>query len=339
MYKMSVVNFIKKEIKKEFRAFGGLVFPRRCIVCGETLDVTEKWICGVCEKDFPYTWFWAFEENPAEERLWKRIGVVAAASLFFYRKGSGYAELLHEVKYGGNLELGRRLGRELGERLRDSGRFAEVQAVVPVPLHPLRRWRRGYNQAEVIAQGIAEGLYGGSEAGPEAGPETGSEAGPEAGPETGPEAGPETGPEAGPEAGPETGLKAGHEAVLERRSETVPEAVLERRPEARPETGPEAGPEGAKSVKTVNTIHIEAHLLRRNRYTRTQTRLSGEGKRRNVQNAFALNLREAERLKREGIRHILVVDDILTSGSTLEAACKPLMPHFLVSVATVGFVE
>lgn len=238
---------IGRNINGEVKAFIGLVWPRRCCVCDEVLDVDEEWLCGQCAGDIPYTWFWAFEENPAEERLWKRVGIVAAASLYFYRKDGGYAELVHEVKYGGNLRLGRHLGRELGERMRQNGRFDEVQAVVPVPLHPLRRWRRGYNQAEVIARGIAEGLAGG--------------------------------------------------------------------------------------------VRVETRVLRRSRYTRTQTRLSGERKHRNVQNAFVLNLREAERLKGEGIRHILVVDDILTSGSTLEAAIKPLLPHFLVSVATIGFVE
>jgi len=33
-----------------------------------------------------------------------------------------------------------------------------VDIVIPVPLHWTRRWRRGYNQAEVIARGIADVL-------------------------------------------------------------------------------------------------------------------------------------------------------------------------------------
>ncbi|MBR6246203.1 MAG: hypothetical protein IKR15_02435 [Bacteroidales bacterium] len=46
----------------------------------------------------------------------------------------------------------------LGERLAGSALFADVDVVIPVPLHPLRRWRRGYNQAEVIAKVVAECL-------------------------------------------------------------------------------------------------------------------------------------------------------------------------------------
>ena len=46
----------------------------------------------------------------------------------------------------------------LGERLSASPQFADVDVVVPVPLHWTRRWRRGYNQAEVIAREIADVL-------------------------------------------------------------------------------------------------------------------------------------------------------------------------------------
>ena len=46
----------------------------------------------------------------------------------------------------------------LGERLAASPQFADVDVVIPVPLHWTRRWRRGYNQAEVIARELAFAL-------------------------------------------------------------------------------------------------------------------------------------------------------------------------------------
>lgn len=228
------------------RALAELFFPRVCPVCGKGLEVEEQFLCDGCAEDFPYTWSWAFGENPVEQRMWKRVGIVAGASLFFYRREGGYGELIRRVKYGSDRTLGLHLGRMLGERLRGGGRFEGVQAVVPVPLHPLRRWRRGYNQAELLARGIAEGMGG---------------------------------------------------------------------------------------------LRVESGLLRRGRYTRTQTRLSEEARRANVKNAFTINSRTAARLASEGVGHILVVDDVLTSGATLSEAVTPLLPFFLVSVATAGFVE
>lgn len=233
-------------LKYSARALRELFFPRVCPVCGEKLEVEEDYLCGKCMEDMPLTWSWAFEENPAEQRLWANVGIVAAASLYFYRKEGGYAELVRRVKYEGDTRLGLWMGRMLGERLAASGRFKEVQAVVPVPLHPLRRWRRGYNQAEILARGIAEGMGG---------------------------------------------------------------------------------------------LKVEPHLLRRRKYTRTQTKLTTEGRSANVKDAFAVNPRTAARLSREGILNILVVDDVLTSGATLSEAVKPLLPAFAVSVATAGLVE
>ena len=46
----------------------------------------------------------------------------------------------------------------LGERLRSSSLFADVDVVIPIPLHWTRQWKRGYNQAEVIASGVADAM-------------------------------------------------------------------------------------------------------------------------------------------------------------------------------------
>ena len=43
----------------------------------------------------------------------------------------------------------------LGRCLKESGLYDGVEVVVPLPLHPVKRCRRGYNQSEYIAEGIA----------------------------------------------------------------------------------------------------------------------------------------------------------------------------------------
>ena len=87
-----------------------------------------------------------------------------AAALFYYRGDSPYSLIPQALKYGRNFEAGRHFARMLGRELAASSLFADVDAILPVPLHWLRRWRRGYNQAEVIARGIAEELKGGTAA-------------------------------------------------------------------------------------------------------------------------------------------------------------------------------
>ncbi len=57
--------------------------------------------------------------------------------------------MIHALKYGGRRSLAHPLAGMLREAAADW--LGHADAVVPVPLHPLRRWRRGFNQAHDIA--------------------------------------------------------------------------------------------------------------------------------------------------------------------------------------------
>lgn len=157
-----------------------LVLPRVCVVCGRTLLLRETHVCTACAADLPRTFFAGFRENPmalAFNGLIERdlAGVDTpsgacslpaldyqpysyAAALFYYRGDSPYSQIPQALKYGRNFEAGRHFARMLGRELAASALFSDVDALIPVPLHWIRRWRRGYNQPEVIARGIAEEL-------------------------------------------------------------------------------------------------------------------------------------------------------------------------------------
>lgn len=47
------------------------------------------------------------------------------------------------------------LGKELGAEMLSSGNFSDIDYIIPVPLHPNREKKRGYNQSERIASGIS----------------------------------------------------------------------------------------------------------------------------------------------------------------------------------------
>lgn len=67
-----------------------------------------------------------------------------------YRYEFPLVELVHGLKYGGQIATARILGTLLGRRIAERGRPA-VDAIVPVPLFARREARRGYNQAQEIA--------------------------------------------------------------------------------------------------------------------------------------------------------------------------------------------
>lgn len=77
-------------------------------------------------------------------------------SLVQFKKGTAVQGILHELKYGNHPELGRYLGNLMGYALRKSDHYRNVTHLVPIPLHPAKQLKRGYNQAEQLAIGIQE---------------------------------------------------------------------------------------------------------------------------------------------------------------------------------------
>lgn len=61
-------------------------------------------------------------------------------------------QLIHLFKYAGVQTLAKPLGEYLTRALPREQRF---DALVPMPLHWLRRWRRGFNQAELLAREVS----------------------------------------------------------------------------------------------------------------------------------------------------------------------------------------
>jgi ComF family protein len=259
-------NALKNIVQYGFKSVLCLLVPRKCIVCEKTMEISEKHLCHECLEDLPCTYYWLRKFNPMADRfnvliqkeLESHIDYAFAAALFFYRSESGYSQISRQLKYHGNIPAGQFFGRKLGRAIASAEHFANVDAVIPVPLHWTRKWSRGYNQAEIIAREVAAEL-------------------------------------------------------------------------------------GAE---------LRTDILKRSRRTRTQTKLSVEGKATNVQGAFSVRpgfvkARTAGNLQKNkptpsDLKHLLLIDDVFTSGSTLHACFTALRsvfpPSVRISVATLAFV-
>ncbi len=77
----------------------------------------------------------------------------------------------------------------------------------------------------------------------------------------------------------------------------------------------------ARELARLTGLTADAHLVRRDRKTRQQVGLSGDGRLRNVQGAFSLHPRALERLKG---RSVVLVDDVYTTGATVKAVTRAL---------------
>ncbi len=135
-----------------------LLFPSLCITCGERLITQEKFVCFNCWSDLPQTHFHNDAENKVAQLFWGRVNIENATSFYSYKKGSSYQKLIHFIKYKGLKELGYETGLKFGHVLNRSEKFNAVDMIVPVPLHPKKEKKRGYNQCHWIASGMKEAM-------------------------------------------------------------------------------------------------------------------------------------------------------------------------------------
>ena len=248
-------DLAKREMMKPFVALGDLLMPRTCPVCGRALGLEEREICLHCAADLPLTFYWERTRNPMADRLnaalldMEGMPYAYAASLLFYDDDAPYKMIPRRLKYENGLGTGRYFAAMLGRYLKESAHFADVDTVIPVPLHWMRRWKRGYNQAAVIARAVAK----------------------------------------------EMGVRCREDILFRRRS------------------------------------------------TATQTRLGGEERARNVAEAFAVRRRFRNKSGMTSPRHVLLLDDVFTTGATSAACFRALrcvLPEGTrISVATLAFVE
>lgn len=252
-----------------FSSIGDIFMPRRCLVCGTQLLHFERHICTKCLYDLPRTFFWQNDSNRMSQQfnaLLQRhvqegdltyrapMKYVYGVALFFYSGESSYRRITRRLKYENDIPCGQFFSKILLRYLRQCPFLADVDMAVPVPLHKRRQWKRGYNQAAVIAKVLADGM---------------------------------------------------------------------------------------------GWTYVE-DLLVRKRNTRTQTQLNVEQKARNVEGAFQVNGKRWFLLEDGRPHHLVLVDDVFTTGATTYACYKALMETLFlsrtdfrkirISLVTLGYV-
>ncbi|MBN2173601.1 MAG: ComF family protein [Bacteroidales bacterium] len=138
--------------------FVTLLFPLTCLACGNNLYKNEQIICTSCLMHLPKTNFHLDPENLAVKIFWGRVRIEAATAQYFYRKGGKVQHLIHQMKYNGHKEVGILLGEIYGSILKDSDLFNSIDKIIPIPLHKSKLKKRGFNQAEMFAEGLSNAM-------------------------------------------------------------------------------------------------------------------------------------------------------------------------------------
>lgn len=148
---MSIVGSI-------FRALRTLVVGDGCMICGGYAEDREHHICTKCRISIPLTNYYLEDENPIKERFSAFAPIYRASALYYYDVDPMWREVIHRCKYKGQWRLAYVMGRWYGEVLQESGEYDDVDVIVPIPLHPKKILKRGYNQSFYVAKGIAKEL-------------------------------------------------------------------------------------------------------------------------------------------------------------------------------------
>lgn len=143
--------------------FSWTLLPGRCVLCSAAGDRAD--LCAACSADLPRI-----------EHACGQCGLPLPGAGISHcgrclkrpppfqrcvgplRYTAPVSQLITAFKYRGKLSYGRALALQLADYLRDNADPGAIDVLLPVPLHWRRRWQRGFNQAEVIADTLSRSL-------------------------------------------------------------------------------------------------------------------------------------------------------------------------------------
>lgn len=154
-------------MKRLLRGLADLVFPPRCIACGNlAAGHEENLLCPSCLSRIH------FIRSPVcprcgipfaaeEDRDHLCGGCVTDPGCFSAARALGryetvLLEAIHRFKYQGRVHVGEALGRFMAAYDYASFRIADYAMLIPVPLHRKRLRERGFNQSVVLAREVAK---------------------------------------------------------------------------------------------------------------------------------------------------------------------------------------
>ena len=146
---------IRTQFSKIINDINSILLPQACFGCSAQLSGGEHLLCTVCRHDLPLTEYNFSDENPVDHTFYGRIRIKKAASFLFFAKHGLVKNLLHQLKYKNQEAIGVFLGDWYGDLLSKDRSLKKIDFVVPVPLHPKKLRKRGYNQVHAFAERIA----------------------------------------------------------------------------------------------------------------------------------------------------------------------------------------
>lgn len=190
----------------------------------------------------PLTQYHLDTKNEAVKKFYGKIEIEYASAFVYFNKKGIVQEIIHNLKYKGQQEIGTVLGNWYVEDLKELNLENPFDIIIPVPLHKRKFRERGYNQVATFGKALSKGL----------------------------------------------------------------------------------------------NITYDDRVLYRKKYSKTQSKKNLLGRSENIENIFDVLSTEKHQNK-----HLLLVDDVLTTGATLEACSRALLkiPGIKISIVCMAMAH
>jgi ComF family protein len=145
-----------EQIKEFYKSFLHLVYPDLCIACGKNLPDINEMFCLDCFTELPFYNFIDFKNNEFTDRFKGKFNLEFGVAMFYFVKSGKIQNIIKQFKYHGKANYAFKMGELFGKLFADTEFTNSIDIIVPVPLHPKKEAKRGYNQSEKFASGISK---------------------------------------------------------------------------------------------------------------------------------------------------------------------------------------
>jgi len=155
---LAIPIFFYVTVSSFIKSFSHIFMPYTCFGCDNALLAHEEVLCLDCLYHLPRTDFHRDIQNDSIKQLWGKLDVVFASSMLYLSKSSSTEKLLYGLKFKGFPQIGVYLGAMYGRELGPILAHLKLDYIVPIPIHPTKLRKRGYNQALCFANGLAQSM-------------------------------------------------------------------------------------------------------------------------------------------------------------------------------------
>jgi ComF family protein len=140
------------------KALLNLFFPRLCNGCNALLLNNEAIICVKCRHELPLTYHHLIPNNEIMTKFYGILPIEQANAMLYFHAEGIVQELIHNLKYRKQQEIGSLLGNMYAYQLKESNKVPNVDFIIPTPIHKKRLQQRGYNQVTTFCNALSHEL-------------------------------------------------------------------------------------------------------------------------------------------------------------------------------------